>query len=98
VAKLSEFLYGREFYESMRAYLESAPIGNYTPNIYNKSRLELIKDTYKYLPMVFNYNQKEGKAVHSHIPLIYTLLVNPHQQPGTAHAGMFLKYIDLMGT
>jgi hypothetical protein len=98
VTRLSEFLYGGDFYHSMRAYLDAAPVGQYTPNIYNKSRLELIKDAYKYLPMVYNYNQKEGKAVHPHIPYIYSFLVNPHQEPAVAHSAMFLKYIDLMGT
>jgi len=46
--------------------------------------------------MIFNYNQ--GKEIHPHIRTIYTLLSNPHQLPGSAHVGMFVKYIDLMGT
>jgi hypothetical protein len=64
--------------------------------MYNDSRLELIKDSYKSLPSIYNYNQ--GKDVHPHIRTIYGALVNPHQMPGSIHFGMFLKYIDLMGT
>jgi hypothetical protein len=49
---------------------------------------------------VYNFFQSNPQFdhFHPHARSIYTLLVNPHQLPGTAHIGMFLKYIDLMGT
>lgn len=79
--------------------MEAAPTVPYTPNLYNKSRLELIKDSYRYLPVIYKYNSvSEGKDFHPHFRTIYSLLVNPHQIPGSAHVGMFIKYIDLMGT
>jgi acyl-CoA oxidase len=100
VQKLSEFLYTPLIYRQMRAIFEAAPVHDYNPNMYNKSRLALIKDTYSYLPMMFNFfqNHPEFDKFHSHIRTYYGVLVNPHQLPGTAHVGMFLKYIELMGT
>ena len=71
---------------------------DYTPNLYNKSRVELIQDAYRYLPVIYNYWQSQGKKFHLHLLQIYSGLVNPHQIPGMAHFGMFVKYIELMGT
>ena len=31
------------------------PVLDHTPNLYNKSRLELIKDSYRYLPLAYNF-------------------------------------------
>jgi acyl-CoA oxidase len=95
---LGAFLYGSEYYTSMKRYLESAPVLDYTPNLYNKSRLELVKDAYRYLPLIYNFNTANGHKVHPHLMSIYSALVNPHQIPGMAHFGMFIKYIELMGT
>lgn len=36
---LGAFLYGTHYYTSMKRYLESAPVLDYTPNLYNKARL-----------------------------------------------------------
>lgn len=58
--KLSRFIYG-ESYEQLRNYLEAGPTLPYTPNLYNKSRTELIKDSYRYLPITRNYRQHHGK-------------------------------------
>ena len=82
----------------MKNHLERGPTLPYTPNLYNKSRLELIKDAYRYLPLIYNYNQNHGSNVQMHVKHAYGALVNPHQIPGLAHFGMFIKYIELMGT
>jgi hypothetical protein len=76
----------------MKQSLEAGPVLEYTPNIYNKSRLELIKDSLRYLPPVYNfYNHK---TVKGHKPNdVYGSLVSPHQLPAGAHYGMFIKYI-----
>lgn len=52
IQKLSEFLYTPTIYRQLRAVLEAGPTHDYNPNIYNKSRLEIIKDSYLLLPMV----------------------------------------------
>ena len=100
IQKLSEFLYTPPLYHQMRALLEEAPVHEYNPNIYNKSRLELIKNTYSYLPMIYNFfqNNPEYASFHNSVKVVYGQLVTPHQLPGSAHVGMFIKYIELMGT
>ena len=42
--------------------------------------------------------QRKDLDIHPHMQSIYTMLANPHQIPGMAHFGMFVKYIELMGT
>lgn len=39
----------------MKRSLESGLTIEYTPNLFNKSRLELIKDSYRYLPVIYNH-------------------------------------------
>jgi hypothetical protein len=56
--KLSEFLYTPNFYHQMKTYLDLAPVLDHNPNLFNKSRLELVKDTYRYLPVSFNFFQE----------------------------------------
>ena len=76
----------------MKQTLEAGPVLDYTPNLYNKSRLELIKDSLRYLPPVYNYYNH--KVLKGHRPNdVYGSLVSPHQMPGGAHYGMFIKYI-----
>lgn len=53
--KLGSFLYGEPYYTHMKTALQSGPVLRYTPNLYNKSRLELIKDSYRYLPLSYNF-------------------------------------------
>jgi hypothetical protein len=85
----------------MKLYLEAGPTLPYTPNMYNGSKLDLTLDSLRYLPMIYNYNMRQRDNVpglnQDHIN-IYTLLSNPHQITGSAHFGMFVKYIELMGT
>jgi acyl-CoA oxidase len=100
IQKLSEFLYTPTLYHQLKTLLDAAPVHDYNPNMYNKSRLELIKDTYSYLPMIYNFYQShpEFDNFHGSVKVVYGSLVNPHQSPGSAHVGMFIKYIELMGT
>jgi hypothetical protein len=98
--KLSEFLYTPFIWKQLQTVLEKAPTHDYNPNMYNKSRLELIKDSYSYLPLVANWYwaNPEFESYHPCIRQIYSTLLTPHQMPGSAHVGMFIKYIELMGT
>ena len=49
--------------------------------------------------MIYNSNARRVKpTTHPHLKSIYTVVAMPHQIPGSAHFGMFVKYIDLMGT
>lgn len=83
----------------MKRIAESGPTLPYTPNLYNKSRVELIKDAYRYLPLLYNYSaQNQSPDVLPDHLRIYDFWENPHQIPGGAHFGMFIKYIELMGT
>lgn len=78
----------------MTNHLQQGPTLPYTPNIHNKSRLEIIKDAYRYLPMVYHYNiGKVNEGLHNDHLNIYGALANPHQLPGGVHFGMFVKYI-----
>ena len=78
----------------MTQHLEHGPTLPYTPNIYNKSRVELIKDAYRYLPMIYYHNMgKIASGLHIDHLNIYGALSNPHQMPGGVHFGMFVKYI-----
>lgn len=59
-----------------------------------------MKDTFRYLPAAYNFysNNPQYLKFHSHVRVIHSLLFNPHQMTGSAHVGMFIKYIELMGT
>ena len=85
----------------MKKFFSDCPSFDYDPNIYNKDRVELIKDAYRYLPRS-NYHSKiknkEYLANDFHLDTMFGIWANPHQYPGTAHMGMFVKYIELMGT
>ena len=96
--KLARFIYGVQGYEQLKGYLEAGPTLTYSPNIYNKSRLELIKDTYRYLPVTRKYHQHHGNNIPYHVGVTYSLFSNPHQNAGGVHFVMFVKYIELMGT
>jgi hypothetical protein len=76
----------------MKKTLEAGPTLEYTPNIYNKSRLELIKDSYRYLPAAYNFYSHRTEKGHKPND-VYGSLMSPHQIPAAAHYGMFIKYI-----
>lgn len=99
VEALGSFLYGEKYFKDMKNYLEAAPAISYTPNIYNQSRLQLVKDGLRYFPTIFNHNVNHNReTLHPHIRTIYGQLASPHQLPAGVHFGMFIKYIELMGT
>ena len=67
--------------------------------MYNKSRLEILKDAYRYLPHIYNYNRQKAKEdLHHDHAYGFGYIANPHQMPGGVHFGMFVKYIELMGS
>ena len=80
----------------MVEYLSKAPVINHSPNIYNQNRLALIKDSFQYLVIMYNYILNHDN--HPNHMNSYTMVGNPHQAPGSVHWGMFIKYIELMGT
>ena len=83
----------------MKRYLEAGPTTSYTPILYNKARVNIMLDAFKYLPMLYNYHTKgRSEEVLEDHKSIYGFMENPHQMPGGAHFGMFVKYIELMGT
>lgn len=93
------FLYGEKYFKDLKNYLEAGPTLVYTPNIYNRNRIELVKDALRYFPVIFNYNVNHNKpTLHPHIRTVYGQLASPHQLPGGVHFGMFIKYLELMGT
>lgn len=59
-----------------------------------------MKDAFRYLSISYNYNinHHNPQVQHPHLKVIYNVLHTPHQIPGGVHFGMFLKYIELMGT
>ena len=58
-----------------------------------------MKDALRYLPLIFNYNTNHYTSdIHLHMRSVYGQLANPHQIPAGVHFGMFVKYIELMGT
>ena len=65
----------------------------YDYNTFNNGRVSIIKEAYSLLPHCFNnfdyYNDDHA---------LYALASNNHQMPGSAHALMFVKCIELMGT
>ena len=80
----------------MDDFLSKAPVISHTPNIFNKNRMALIKDSFQYLVTMYNNNiNHEGPSNHMNS---YTMVGNPYQAPGSVHWGMFVKYIELMGT
>jgi hypothetical protein len=84
----------------MVCHLETGTTLPYTPNIYNKSRLEILKDAYRhYLPLFYDHNHhhmREGIDYDNFH--LYCNLVSPHQMPGAVHFLMFIKYLEAMGT
>lgn len=48
--KLSEFLYGKKEYEELREVLEKYPVTPHDFNLYNKGRVEVIKQSMRDLP------------------------------------------------
>ena len=95
---LASFLYSPQELQPLKNHLERGPVLPYDPNIYNLSRTELMKDASRYLPLTYNHNQSLPKESDKGLATIYSLLVCPYPAPGGVHFGMFLKYIELMGT
>jgi hypothetical protein len=62
-------------------------------NIFNKSRVDLIKHSYHLWPLFWNnfdFNDKNGT--------MFSLLSQVHQVPASIHVAMFTKCIDIMGS
>ena len=48
--------------------------------------------------MYYHNKISEASELQNDQGSVYAIMVNPHQFPGLAHFGMFVKYIELMGT
>ena len=76
----------------MQKYLSAAPTVPYTPNLYNSSRLDIIKDYYRYLPTIYNHNRQQTSN-EPDFSVIYNTIACPNKLPGSVHFLMFVKYI-----
>ena len=54
-----------------------------------------MKDSYQYLPMKLKHHLITTKdtPADGHTRVVYGVLVNPHQTPGSAHSGMFVTLV-----
>lgn len=66
----------------------------YDFNIYNKGRVEIIKQAIRDLPQIFH----TVKGDLNDINCVYLVLNSMNQNPGSVHVGMFIKCIEIMGT
>jgi hypothetical protein len=83
----------------MLHHLETGPTIPYTPNLFNQSRLALLRDAYRYFPMIYNHNNhRMEEGIDRDNFNIYSHLASPHQMPGSVHFVMFLQYLESMGT
>lgn len=100
IEELSTFLYTPTLYAQMKALFAAAPTNKYSPNIFNKSRLEYCKNAYSHIPMLHNFYQQNPQfdSFSLHVKHFFNLSFNPHQTPGTIQFLMFIKYIELLGT
>jgi hypothetical protein len=71
-----------------------------SPNIFNQSRLDLIKNSYKYVPVKYNFyfDNPQFDDIHPHIKRQLHIMMNPNQIPGTMHEMMFSTYVEWFGT
>jgi hypothetical protein len=92
--KLAEFLYGKKEYAELKRVLEENDVPPYDFNIFNRGRAEIVKQAIRNVPM--QYKITRGDLTDTN--MIYLLLGNMHQVPGSIHYGMFMKCIDILGT
>ena len=83
----------------MKAFFERSPILPHDFNLYNKDRIEIIKAAYKYLPMMVKHKLITNKniKIDTHVGSSWAGML-PLAVPGSVHLGMFVTYIQLMGT
>ncbi len=65
----------------------------YDFNIFNKSRVDLIKHTYTLWPLYRN-----NLASTTRVQALSSLLNTVHQMPASVHWAMYTRCIDMMGT
>ncbi len=63
------------------------------------SRLDLIKNNYSYPPVKYNFffNNPQFDDIHPHVKKRLHIIMNPNQNPGSAHEMMFVTYIERLG-
>lgn len=90
---MTEFLYPQPLLNDLKkAFKENEQLES-DFNIFNKGRLEILKQTYKKIPLVLN-----GKNFNKEANVIDPLYQSIQQTPGSVHLGMFIKCIEIMGT
>lgn len=90
VAGLAEFLYTAEELPALKKMLNRPPY-DYDFNSFNKSRVDLIKESMATLDKVQPWNRKDNFTLEY---LTHAVL----QLPYTIHTTMFVKCIEMMGT
>lgn len=91
---LAQFLYTSDDLAEFRAAMDRKNLP-YDYNIFNKSRAELIKESFRIWPEALKDARNTAKV--SIATAAYSLGYY-HQLPGTIHKAMFMKCIDLLGT
>jgi hypothetical protein len=83
----------------MKRLFAESPVVESSPNIFNQSRLDLIKNSYKYAPIKYNFYFKNPQFdnIHPHIKRQLHIFLNPNQTPGSMHEMMFNTYIEWFG-
>lgn len=77
----------------MKEVLDKYEATPYDFNLYNRGRVEIIKQSMRDLPALYNKINELNDA-NSY----YLLLNSMNQAPTSVHAGMFTKCIEIMGT
>lgn len=78
----------------MKDVLEKYPITPYDLNMFNKGRVDLIKQAIRDFPELHRVTSGDLNNEHAN----YILLNCINQAPGTVHMGMFMRCIEIMGT
>lgn len=64
-------------------------------NLYNKGRVEIIKQAMRDMPIIYNAASGNG---FTDVNCYYLVLACMNQMPGSVHSGMFIKCLEIMGT
>ncbi len=78
----------------MKEAFNTRPHLPYDFNIYNKGRIEIYKNSFRELPILYNAVGKHRSEIDNH----YLLIAAMNQMPGSIHISMFVKCIEIMGT
>ena len=70
--------------------LNKYPVPIHDFNLYNRGRVEIIKQSMRDMPTIYNAIKQKG---FTDVNCYYMVLASMNQMPGSAHVGMFIKCI-----